>query len=495
MLGRENFARWEPAARRRWFAIWLALFFSCFYLASARGTMSFGDDVSMLRVTESIATRGSVAVPPDTPGASQAKDGRSYSKYGLGQSLLGVPFYFAGSYFQSHCCPPNTFLNPSATPITYFVCMLGIFSGVGAIVLLYLSCIELGFDEVASLITAVAFGTCTFHWFYARTFMTEPPSTLLLLSTFYGLLRSNQATESKWIFVSGFGAGAAILVRLQNAIMLPAFGIWLLWEVHLSRRSEIKQVLVASIVWSAPIFASFLTIGIYNYARFGDVFDIGFGSKANFLLTRIHIGIYGFLLSPGKGMFWYAPILIPALYGWRFLWKKYGLISCVVCILVLTNLIFYSGLQFWFGGGVWGPRYMAQVLPFLMIGLAALIDHGLRPRGWLVVGALAALSIVIQIVSVLVSYIPYVALMAPSNETFDRTLWNPADSPIVVQFVDLIRHRYPFDLAYNAIPLGGLAAFQLTALLASAAILAVGAKFFLPLALAPRTSGFDRGQS
>jgi hypothetical protein len=38
-------------------ATWLGLLFLLFYTATARGTLSFGDDFSMLCVTRSIATR------------------------------------------------------------------------------------------------------------------------------------------------------------------------------------------------------------------------------------------------------------------------------------------------------------------------------------------------------------------------------------------------------------------------------------------------------
>jgi hypothetical protein len=248
-------------------------------------------------------------------------------------------------------------------------------------------------------------------------------------------------------------------------------------------------------------------IAAYNYLRFGHVTDVGLERRVvssvsqgpiylGFYLLRpsdlalqrhlvlgafqtpLYVGLYGFLLSSGKGIFWYAPILVPAVYGWRCFWKKHRRIVVVLEILVASNLLFYSHSTTWFGGGVWGPRFMVQILPFLMIGLAALIDHGLGIAGWVAVGATAVLSLFIQASSILISYIPYEGLMEQSRETFDGLLWNPANSPIIKQSGYLLRHQFPFDLAYNAYPAPYMAGFQFLALVASVVVLGIGVKLF-----------------
>ena len=148
-------------------------------------------------------------------------------------------------------------------------------------------------------------------------------------------------------------------------------------------------------------------------------------------------------------------------------------------VLVGSNLLLYSKYVWWYGGGVWGPRHMVQILPFLMIGLAALIDRGLGPGGWIAVGAAAALSLFIQASSILISYIPYEGLMEHTPPSFKRLLWNPAYSPILAQSGYLVRHQYPFDLAYNAYSAPNMETFQLVALIASLVVLGIGAKMFV----------------
>src|SRR4051794_36610534 len=68
------------------------------YFSTSFGVFLYGDDISMFQVTESIVQRRGLTVSASPfPLSSIGLDGQRYSKYGLGQSLLAVPFYLAGS--------------------------------------------------------------------------------------------------------------------------------------------------------------------------------------------------------------------------------------------------------------------------------------------------------------------------------------------------------------------------------------------------------------
>jgi 4-amino-4-deoxy-L-arabinose transferase-like glycosyltransferase len=466
-------------------AIWLGLFLSLFYIATARGTMTFGDDISMLRVTRSVATQASFAVQPDTPRSTRGIDGRYYSKYGIGQSVLGVPFYLIGAFVAKHYSDPHLRgVNPYANPITYFACLLGIFSASGAVIFFYLTCAELGFCQSAGIFSALALGTCTFVWYYARTYMTEPTSTFFLILAFYGLLRFTKDSRLVWLLISGISLCLAVLVRVQNVVVFPAFALWLILNLWMPQRHSFGATLAAVTAWSVPIMVSFAIVAAFDYLRFGSATDMGFGphwemKQMSFIFSNpLYVGIYGFLFSPGKSLFWYAPILAPALYGGNVLWKKYPEMTVVLGTLGGTYLRFYSKFFQRFGGGCWGPRFMVQMLPFLMIGFAALIDQGLGLIGWIVIATTTALSFFIQVTSVLVSYIPYLAVMAKSPESFDRCLWVPAYSPVIVQAEELLQHKYANDLAYNTYPSKFLFRFQLGALIVSLVVFGGGIYLF-----------------
>ena len=58
-------------------------------------------------------------------------------------------------------------------------------------------------------------------------------------------------------------------------------------------------------------------------ARFGTPFETGYGAQASpaAFTTPALVGLYGLLLSSGKGVAWFAPALWLAPRGW---WRRRG---------------------------------------------------------------------------------------------------------------------------------------------------------------------------
>jgi len=89
--------------RRRLAALLLALGCGLICASISRGWLVYGDDVLLFQVTEAIATRGELAVTSpfeegDVARAIRGHDGRGYSKYGLGLSVVALPAYAAGGW-------------------------------------------------------------------------------------------------------------------------------------------------------------------------------------------------------------------------------------------------------------------------------------------------------------------------------------------------------------------------------------------------------------
>ncbi|TAK34034.1 MAG: phospholipid carrier-dependent glycosyltransferase [Chloroflexota bacterium] len=462
----------QGSRRTAQIAIWLFLCFLFLYLSTAKGALDYGDDVSMLQVTEAIATRMAVDVPPTTPGSSIGIDGRSYSKYGLGQSLLALPFYYVGSLLQSAYPSARVWDNHGflrVAPLIFVLTSLGIVSTAATVCLLYLTSRALSFGHLASVLTALALGAGTFAWHYSRTFMSEPTSMFTALLTFYGLVRYRRGHRARWLLLSGGAAGLAILLRTNNAIVLAPLGLWLLWELRALHRPNVRGGVLHILVWSAPIAVALAVIGTYNLVRFGSVLETGYGAEAHAFTTPLHVGLYGLLLSSGKSVFVYAPILLAGVLSWFHLRRTHAAVAAVLACVVVLYILFYAKFYAWFGGGVWGPRFMVMVLPFFLLGLAAMVQQGLGRPGWILLAGLGAISVFIQAVSVLVPYIPYEGSMESSPELFDRLLWNPAYSPVLVETVSLLQRQYPLDLAAVIYAYPPLAWAQFLALLLAGA--------------------------
>ena len=560
----------------RWTVLGLLVGCALIYFGTAKGILEEVDDVAMLRVTESIVRSASFAVAPDTPGASEGRDGRFYPRYGLGLSLLGIPFYVVGAALPSDVTTHDVY-DPHgfvlATPLALVMTTVGNLSAAGAVALVYLTNRRLRFSPLVSLAAAVAIGLGTFAWFYSRTFMTEAPSMLFTLLTLYGAVRFFLDRGAiRWLVVSGAAAGMLLLLRIGNAVLIPPVGVWVLWTAiqyssvgkgaqgssagkgaqgssagkgaqgssagkgvqsssvgttsaragmgnpsaslavqnptrphHLGARTRwqlsgrdlitlIRQLAVPLAAWGVPILVSLAIVGTYNLVRFGSLSETGYGEAAQSFTTPIYVGLYGLLLSPGKSVFLYAPILLAATVGWPALRRVYPGLAWTIAAMVTLYVLFYARYDWWYGGGPWAPRFLTVILPLAGLPLAALLagsaHHLARPPTGLPAGgtrpprlaldlapvavaALAVISVAVQLLGILVPYLPYDATMEQDPIKFDLMLWHPTYSPLVAATRDLAHHTYPPDVAFSYFAIPGLAFVQLAASATGVVLLAL----------------------
>jgi FtsH-binding integral membrane protein len=450
-------------------AVRLFVAFVLVYLGTAKGILEEVDDFAMLRLTQAIVDNHSFAVPEDTPGASQGLGGQYFTRYGLGQSLIGIPFYLVGSALQIDV-PTHDVFDPHgfvlATPLAIAMTLVGTLSTAATVGLLFLAARASGFSAAASVAGAVGLGLGTFAWFYARTFMSEPPSMLCALLGVYGMLRY---PARRWLIVSGVGCGGLLLLRVGNAVLLPPLGLWLLWCMR-SERSRDRSI-GPILAWAIPIAVALVVIGAYNAVRFGSPLQTGYRAVTEAFNIPVLVGLYGLLLSPGKSVFLYAPITLAGAVGWFTLRRHHPALAWTVAAMSALYLLFYAGYDWWYGGGPWAVRFLTVILPFAGLGLAALLSRPLGPLGIGTIAALALASFAVQIVSVAVPYLPYDAVMEQDPVTFDRMLWHPAFSPLVVDARALLQRTYPPDFAFSYFDVPGLAALQLGLSLAGVAVL------------------------
>ncbi len=458
-------------------ASWLFVLFVLIYLSTAKGVFEYEDDVSMFYVTQDIVLHGNFSTPPKTPGATQGVDGHWYSKYGIGESILGVPFYFIGNILEK-VLPSKEIIDQRgflrANTLVYTVCLVGILCTAGVISLVYLVARELECSPRGAIVTAFCFGLGTFAWHYSRTFMSEPPSMLTGAISFYGMLRYRNQGRIRWLFLSGSAGGVCLLMRLTNISVIAPVGAWLLWLLFTKKRDTPLGMLRNVVTWVLPIAVALVMAGIYDLTRFGNVFETGYGLEAGQFTTPLYVGIYGLVLSPGKSVFLYAPVLLIGLAGWKALYHRSTDATIVAAGIAIVYMAFYARYYQWYGGGAWGPRFLTVILPFMAIPIAAFADKEMNVPKWIIFGGIGLLSLFIQVVSVLVPYVPYEGKMESNPILFASLLWNPAASPIIAESASFVARQYPVDLSFTYYASPALQTFQITSLIAAGFVFAVG---------------------
>ncbi|MDF5725437.1 MAG: hypothetical protein PUP91_34295, partial [Rhizonema sp. PD37] len=120
----------------------------------------------------------------------------------------------------------------------------------------------------------------------------------------------------------------------------------------------------------------------YNYLRTGIFYrspaQTAIYTENNTLDGNILVGITGLLLSPGKSLFVYAPLLILSVLFFRKFYKQYPKEAIYVAALTVLWFLLHSRLRSWYGAWGWGPRHFIIILPILFLPFAVYLTYILK---------------------------------------------------------------------------------------------------------------------
>ncbi|HVA59289.1 MAG TPA: hypothetical protein VNG13_01985 [Mycobacteriales bacterium] len=375
-----------------------------------------------------------------------------YSSYGLGMSLLMIPTLalgrLVGAGAAAGIMATNAWLLGGLAAAVYAWCRLR-------------ECTRVSAYAIA-LAAALGGGLLP----YASTGFGEIALGLAITIGLLGITATSRGL--RWgPPVTGVAAGASALIRSDSlALVVP----WLVLGAILvspKRRETATRLALAALPF-AGLWAW------YNAARYGAPWRLGYDVGVFVLNHSLGAGLYGQILSPGKGVLFFAPLMVVALLGWRAAWRSSRVITFVASGLVVERLLFFAVYWGWYGGGSFGPRYFLPVLPVMTLGLIELAHRGWRLRVALrpVAVALSGASLLVGVAGVAVDYEQnsqlralaraihprpaqtrgraYIALLEePATEAaIDRRLFDWSTFPVTDEIGSLVRGR---DIASAAL--------------------------------------------
>ncbi len=123
------------------------------------------------------------------------------------------------------------------------------------------------------------------------------------------------------------------------------------------RRDRLLPTVRHWIVLGVPILAAGLLSLWWNWLRYGDLLDSGYLPNERFSANWL-LGLYGLLLSPGRGLLWYSPIVLLALGGLRAAARTWRPLLPLLWGVPLLDRAVYAKWFMWHGGYSWGPRFV-----------------------------------------------------------------------------------------------------------------------------------------
>ncbi len=433
-------------------------FFLVIYLATMGGHLYSPDEEILFRTTQSLAERASLAIEPlEGFATKRGPDGREYAQYGIGQPLLAIPFYYFGKLLYATFPTENASQwfsdtmqyhdgSARAVMLRLGVSVFNQFVSAFLCAVLFAFAFRLTKDFYAALMTALLFGLGTFAWVHSKPFFTEPLAALLTFWSFFLLYIGMEEKSTGRILIAGLLYAYALLVRLDSIFMLPGYFAYIFvanargsgWNIRKAVRAQFRAVnshsrlqsnraslvnshqsivpdtntgnaLLKRYLFFAPILLAIIVLLFLNKIRFGAFLSTGYEDQTAGLKfsTPLVAGLYGFLFSAGKGLFFFSPPLVLFFFAIRKFCKEYMALAVGLCVLILSFFLVQCKWQNWPGGWCWGPRHIYQIHIFLALPIAVLFAPPRKSLIRIAFGVLIVIGAAVQLYGCSQNFIDY----------------------------------------------------------------------------------------
>lgn len=452
----------------RYLAIALFLFLLAIYLLTYTPRINASDGLAMFATAESIIRRGALDIEQirwlGLQQGTYGLDGLLYSRKGIGVPIGLLPLTGLG------------FLVPQFGLVSTSLLFNALVTALTAVLLLaYLQ--RLGVQWRTGLLVSLTFGLATLAWPYAKSLFSDPFSGLMLLSAAYCLTvyrpTDQSATGLRWPFLAGLCLAWNVAARYAEAVFIPVFSLWLLYKIRPGVEDETFRVkrspgtplkgwmpiiLKPIVAFCLPLLVVGSLLLIFNVSRYGNPLNTGYLPNETFS-GSLWQGVSGQLISPGRGLLVYCPVLILSFVGVVGLWRSRQTETLVATSIILIHLLLYGKWFMWHGGYAWGPRFLIPTLPFWAIFLAPIIEPlwlgrrlTFRERfGLSAYFILTTLSLIPQWLTVTIDFAPFQnALLDTGRPLFDpATFFQWQYSPLVAGWSFITRQNLDLVWAWH----------------------------------------------
>lgn len=380
--------------RKLVFATWLMTFF--LLLLTGGRTPVWGDSGLTFLAAQSLVDHGTPDVHPGArPDILPGTDGRFYSKYSWVPILGSVPLAWSQSLLQNVKSFPVRAVFANVVPSALGGLVSAAIVAVGGL---------FGVSAAVSLCVGLLTIFSTPLWNYSRMYYSEAGQAAILIWLLFAAIRAKQAEHPKpWLIFAGVLSGLALNTKLPLLLFVAAFAALYLFQRI--TREKIKKLLLYGGLGFAPGLSAWFWL---NAVRFGRFFEAGYSTERDGSIgfsSRAWPGLYGLLLSSGKSIFLYAPLLILSLAVLRRGRQYFGGAFWPIWGAIMVYMVVVAKWWAWSGDVAWGPRLMVPVLPLLFLPLF-LLDISSRRWKWAFI-TLAGVGIWIQVLGNLVPPMHY----------------------------------------------------------------------------------------
>lgn len=284
------------------------------------------------------------------------KTGRVANKYAIGPAIFWLPFFLLA----------HLLIRGDGYSLGYqLLTGLGsVFFGVLGLYFCFLLTSKF-FSKKIALIATLGIWLSSNLFFYtvvdpvnshSLSFFTSSLIVYLWLGRLGGLGKLGK------IKVLGLLIGILGMIRAQDLMIAIPITAAIYWE----NKNDLRKALINSINFIIFIFVGFLPQLVVWQMIFGEFRSpyLIYGHQFFWLQPKILQALF----SQNNGLFYYSPILLLGLLGMN----KSGL------FLFFVQLYIIASWFIWWGGAAYGGRMFISLMPFFILGLAAMLEKAKR---------------------------------------------------------------------------------------------------------------------
>lgn len=266
--------------------------------------------------------------------------------------------------------------------------------------------LDLGFFDVTENLVASLCCALAAVFFFLAASRRVPPGSAMLVSAVFAFATPVWSTSSRvlwqsapalmfsalalWLLVRArgtFGVGLALAAAWVCRPTMSLLAVVLVLVVASTRPRELPRLLGgAALVAGAFLGLNQLTLGVWLPPYFQS-------SRLDLLGATVPEAALAHLVSPGRGVFVFSPVLLLAFIGVVRALKTRSALELGLALWLVGHWVVVATFPHWWGGHSFGPRLWAET----MVGACWLLLPALEgPRTWRVLLSLAVVSALIH---------------------------------------------------------------------------------------------------
>jgi hypothetical protein len=399
-------------------AAWIFAAFFILFAAITRGHFVSTDEVLVYQATQSLWDDGNLSVDAfDKREAVKGRNGERYAQYNSGQSIAAIPLLLLGRGTESllrAAGRPDLVAVFAGREISrpgvvwggeieiFFVILLNAAFTAALCALFFLFSVRLGASTGRAVTASAILGTATYPAGFATGFFQHPSETFFLLLAFYLLFLDSRRPDWRLRAGAGVAVGLMLQFRFPAVFGVPALFLYsaaVIWR-RSPTRARVGRLLSEGSPFAAAVAAGFVLHAIDEWVKFEVLLNRGYGDQG--FNTPLLTGLRGLLVSPGHSIFLYTPLLLLVPWFFRSFFRSHPLEAGLVMAQTIIYTVVYAMFDSWHGMACFGPRYLVQLVPLLLLPLGLWLGKG--SGGRVAVAFLALGGLWVQMLHVTVNF-------------------------------------------------------------------------------------------